>query len=171
MSVLDICVILVITALAIVGAFRGFGRTLYDAIGLYGALWAADAAAFAFADSLHLSDEKGVGRALLFGACFLVLGVLALCLTRFIYGATAFHAGMFDQLLGLGAGIALGMVVMHAAVKAVAIADAGGNSSPVVLARGPVCDEILTFEGYHASLATITGESTHRRVLPDVGMK
>ena len=57
MNWLDIVLLLLIVSVAVFGAARGFGRTAFDALALYGALWFASTLAPLLAAHLNLSAE------------------------------------------------------------------------------------------------------------------
>ena len=166
MNWLDIVLILVIGAVAVVQMVRGFGRAAFDALLLYAALWGADAAALPLAQHVHLANGAAVNHADADALLLVVFGAAALGLSRWVYGMTLFDAGMFDGLLGLGAGLVAGMVAAHGIVHALAMADPDGIGNAVLVANSLVGREMLDFPTFHSVMDTITGAASYHREMP-----
>ena len=166
MNWLDIVLIVVIGGVAIVQMVRGFGRAAFDAVLLYAALWSADAMSLPLARSVHLANGAAVNHADADALLLVVFGVAALGLSRWVYGMTLFDAGMFEGLLGLGAGVAAGMIAAHGIVHALAMADPNETGNAVLVANSLVGNEMLGFPAYHSVMDTITGAATYHRELP-----
>ncbi|MBV9850919.1 MAG: hypothetical protein JO250_14700 [Armatimonadetes bacterium] len=171
MNWLDLVLILVIGGAVVLEMVRGIGRAAFDALLLYAALWGADAAALPLAARVHLADGAAVNHADIYALLLVTFGVAALGVARFLYGMTQFDAGMFEALLGLGAGAATGMIAAHGIVRALAMADPTGTAGAATVAGSFVGHEMLTFPTYHAVMDTVTGATSYRRELPDLGGK
>ena len=172
MNWLDIILLLLIVGTAVVGTVRGLGRAAFDALGLYAALWAASTLAPLVA--VHLTLNAGgaaVNQSWIFGILFVLLGVLMLGVSWYVHSLTRFDAGMFDKLLGLAAGVAMGVIVAHSLVSALVTSDPHRVASAALVADAPVGREVYGFPTYHSVLDTITGATTYRRDLPNVGGK
>ncbi len=168
MNWLDLTLILVIVGLAAVEMVRGFGRGALDALFLYGALCAADAAAPTVGDQLRMGGGAAANRADADALLLVVFGVLALLVSRFVYGLTLMDLGMFDKFLGLCSGLAAGMIVAHAIVSPLAMADPRGKAGAALVASSTVGNEMLDFPTYHSVMDTITGVNSYRAQLPNV---
>ncbi len=164
---LDVVLGLVIGVIAIVEMTRGFGRAVLDALGLYGALWAANALATPLAASVHPSPHPSVNMCIAYGVALLAFGAFSLAVSRFVYGVTMLHMGMFESLLGLGAGVAVGMMAAHSIVRVMAMSDPTGGGAQTV-SESFVGSEMLSFPTYHSVLNTMTGLTSGRRDTPDV---
>ncbi len=81
---------------------RGFGKTAFDALGLYAALWIASALAPLLAAhvSLH-AGGPGINQSWALGLLFVTFGALMLGVSWYVFGMTQLNAGMFDKLLGM----------------------------------------------------------------------
>ena len=168
MNWLDIVLIVVIAGMGITQAFRGFGRGVFDALGLYGALWLAHLTAEPVAESVHFPGAPPLNLGVSYGVMLAIFGILTLLISRFVYGMTQMNAGMFEGFLGLLTGLAAGVILAHGLVCAMDLSDPTGNGSDQVIASGPVATEMLTFPTYHQVMETLTGGAAYRRQLPDV---
>jgi uncharacterized membrane protein required for colicin V production len=163
---LDLILILVICGFAAVEMARGFGKAAFDALFLYAALWCADAAAPLVGNTLKFGGGAAANHADADALLFVVFGLMALGISRFLYRYTEIDLGMFDKLLGLTAGLVAGVVVAHAMVRPMAMADPSGKNGAAVVASSAVGHELLDFPAYHSLLNTFTGANTYRRSLP-----
>ena len=169
MNWLDITLGLLIAALAVVGLVRGFGKTVFDTLALYAALWLASTLAPLLAAHLSLhAGEPGVNQSWAFGSLFILFGGLLLGVSWYVFGMTQLNAGMFDKLLGMAAGVAAGMILAHTVVTDLVTADPRREASAALVASGTVGHEMYSFPTYHSVLDTITGATTYRRELPNV---
>jgi len=172
MNWLDILLLLLIAGAGALGLTRGFGRAALDALGLYGALWLASALAPLLAAHLSLhAGGAGVNRSWAFGLLFLTSGALCLGIAWYCHSLTQFHTGLFDKLFGLAGGVAAGMIVAHGLVSTLVTADPQRVASAAPVRQGAVGTELYSFPAYHSVIDTITGATTYRRELPDVGGK
>jgi len=172
MNWLDILLLLLIAGAAALGLTRGFGRAAFDALGLYGALWLASTLAPLLA--AHLSLHAGgaaVNRSWAFGLLFVLLGALCLGIAWYCHGLTQFEAGLFDKLFGLVGGIAAGMILAHGLVSTLVTSDPQREASAALVSQGTVGTELYAFPAYHSAIDTVTGATTYRRSLPNVGGK
>ena len=164
MNGLDIGLLVLIGIVGVVGLVRGFGRTLLDALALYGALWAASLAAPLVAARLSLhAGGAAINHSWAFALLFLVCGALLLGVSWYVYGMTQFDAGMFDKLLGLAAGLAAGVIVSHAVVNTLVTADPYCVAAAAPVSSGTVGSELYSFSSCHALVDTITGSKTYLR--------
>jgi uncharacterized membrane protein required for colicin V production len=172
MNGLDIGLLVLITAIGVVGIVRGFGRTMLDTLALYAALWAASTTAPLLAARLSLhAGGAGVNHSWAFGLLFLVFSALLLCVSWYVYGMTQFDAGMFDKLLGLAVGLAAGVIVAHSIVSALVIADPDCVASAAMVGSGQIGSELYSFSNYHAVMDTVTGVKTYMRDGPAIAGK
>ena len=172
MNWLDIILGLLIAGIAVVGLVRGFGKTVFDALGLYAALWIASALAPPLA--AHVSFQAGgpgVNLSWALGLLFVAFGALMLGVSWYVFGMTQLNAGMFDKLLGMVAGIAAGMILAHLVVTGLVTADPRLEASAAQVASGTVGNEMYSFPTYHSVMDAITGVKTYHRELLDVGGK
>ena len=171
MNWLDLVLTLVIGGIAVAEMVRGFGRAALDALLLYAALWAASAVYLPLGAQVHLANGAAVNHADIFALLLIVFGGTALGISRFLYGMTLFDAGMFESLLGLGAGAVAGMIAAHGIVRAVALADPSGTAGAALVAGSCIGHEMLDFPTFHAVMNTLTGATSYRRELPSLAGK
>ena len=155
MNWLDIVLFVIIAAAAGIEMVRGFGRAVLDALALYGALWIAEAVASPIADHVHFNPSHSVNHCVILALLLLGLGALAIVLSRFVYEATLINAGMFEGLLGICAGVAVGMVAAHGLVRVLSLSDPTGGMLAAVNNSG-LGGEMLSFSTYHSVLDTLT---------------
>ncbi len=172
MNWLDILLLLLIAGAGALGLKRGFGRAAFDALGLYAALWLASALAPLLAAHLNLqAGGSGVNRSWAFGLLFVALGALCLGIAWYCHGLTQFEAGFFDKLFGLVGGVAVGMILAHGLVAVLVTSDPQREASAALVSQGTVGTELYSFPAYHSAVDTLTGATTYRRELPNVGGK
>jgi uncharacterized membrane protein required for colicin V production len=168
MNGLDIGLVILITAIGVVGLVRGFGRAGLDTLALYGGLWAASLTTplLAARVSFH-AGGAGINESWAFTLLFLVFGALSLGASWYVYGLTQFDLGMFDKLLGLAAGLAAGAIVAHALTVTLVMGDPLCVAAAAPVNTGTVGSELYGFPGYHALMDTITGSKTYMRDAPN----
>ena len=172
MNWLDILLLLLIAGAGALGLKRGFGRAAFDALGLYGALWLASTLAPLLASHLTLNaGGAAVNRSWAFGLLFAASDALGLGLAWYCHGMTHFEAGLFDRLFGLVGGVAAGMILAHVLVAALITSDPQRVASAALVSQGTVGTELYSFPAYHSVIDTITGATSYRRELPNVGGK
>ena len=154
MNALDIVLGILILTVAVVQAVRGFGRAVWDALLLWGALALANLV-------LPMLGSGPVA----YGLLLVVFGTLTLLFSRWLYSVTQWHAGAWEGLLGLVAGLAAGVMLAHGTVRTLW---ATGETGQAQVAASPVGTEMLTFSTYHATLDNLQAETLSQRPLPDV---
>lgn len=167
MTWLDIVLGVLLVGVAVLEMGRGFGRAIFDALALYAALWLSGAAARAL-EAATFHPNTAFSHCWTFGLLFLTFGALGLLVSRFVYHSTLVNAGMFEGLLGLGAGLAVGMILAHGLVRVAVLADPAGQSGARVVAESFLGNEMLSFTTYHSVLATLSGVANTHRTLPNV---
>ena len=164
MNSLDVGLLALIALVGAVGMVRGFGRTALDALALYAGLWAASLAAPLLAARLSLhAGGAAVNQSWAFALLFLVFGPLLLGVSWYVYGLTQFDACMFDKLLGLAVGLAVGVILSHVIVATLVTADPRCVASAAPVSTGTVGCEMYSFSGYHAVMDMISGSKTYMR--------
>ena len=172
MNWLDIVLLLLIAGVAVLGLTRGFGRAAFDALGLYAALWIASTLAPLLAAHLTLhAGGAAVNQSWAFGMLFILFGALLIGASWYLHTMTQLNAGMFDKLLGLAAGAAMGVILAHGVVSALVTSDPRREASAALVAAAPVGREVYEFPTYHSVMDTITGATSYHRELQDVGGK
>ena len=172
MNWLDILLLALIAGAAGLGLKRGFGRASFDALGLYAALWLASFLTPLLASRVTLNaGGAAMNRSWAFGLLFVLLGAFCLGIAWYCHGMTHFEAGLFDKLFGLVGGIAAGMILAHGLVSTLVKSDPQREASAALVSSGTVGSELYSFPAYHSAMDTITGATSYRRELPNVGGK
>jgi uncharacterized membrane protein required for colicin V production len=166
MNGLDIILGFVILGVTALQAFRGFGRAVFDGLGLYGALWISSTAASTLNGSVHVAATSGANQAFLFIVMFMVVGALALLLSRFVYGSILLNLGVFDHFLGLLVGLACGVIIAHGIVQGIDL-DSHGSGSPSMVASSNIGSECLNFSSYHSFVDILSSETSGHDVKTD----
>jgi len=119
MSGFDIVLAAIILIATGISAFRGFGRAVFDCLGLYLALIIAHCAYLPLSGAVHFHSGAADNHAAAYMIVFVLSSIIMLCLSRFVYGTVLYNAGVFDQLLGVAVLIAVIMWrVMQTLAKA-----------------------------------------------------
>lgn len=171
MNILDVIVIIIIVAAIIIETIRGFGKSVFDALAIYGVLWAAAAIAPSFAHVFPIAKDPGVCLSFAYAFTFVLGAIISLILSHYAYNSILLHTGMFDQLLGLIVGIAVGVMISHAITRSVVFSDVSGEKAGEMVATGLISKEMYDFENYHNTIDTITGAATYHKELPNVAGK
>jgi len=172
MNLLDMIAGLILAGGMAVGLVRGFGKTAFDAIALYAALWASSALAPVIVSHFHHSAGVGgvasADEGWVLGLLFCLLGGLMLGVSWYTEGMTLWNAGIFDKLLGLCAGFGIGAILAHTLITCVVLGRVGSDpDQEASTSLGSVSSEFYNFTTYHAVLDTITGAKTYRNEFPD----
>jgi len=166
MSGFDIVLVFVILAAGVIEAIRGFGRAVFDCIGLYLALLGANLVYPPLAGSVHFHVGAADNQACAYGIALFVFGIAMLFVSRFVYGTVLYSAGVFDQLLGVAAGLVLGLMIAHGVTRAISLTDPSGQGRVASYTDTAFSDEILNFTSYHRLMADITNFGQDERSDP-----
>lgn len=169
MNGFDVVLSAIILIAVVIEAFRGFGRAVFDALGLYIALVIAHLAYTPLAGMVRLHDGAADNHAAVYSLCFGLAALIMLCISRFVYGAVHFDAGVFDKLLGVAAGIAIGLMVAHGITTGIALTDPTGRGEVASYTDTAFGDEMLNFTSYHRFLTTISAMGDNQRSDPTAG--
>jgi hypothetical protein len=148
MNALDIILGFVMIVIVALQTFRGFGRALFDGLGLYCVLLISSAVAAA-STNLHITASAAGTQTFMFVITFVVTGILAVFVSRWVYGTVLLNLGMFEHLMGLVAGVACALIVAHGIVQAIDL-DTQGTTGPNIIASSSIGQECLTFDSYHS---------------------
>jgi len=146
---------IILISAAVLQAFRGFGRAIFDTLCLYAALWCASASTHAAAGAIHLSSDPDSNHAGVFAALFVVYAVLGILVSRYVYSMTHFHLGMMEALLGLCAGIGAGIILCHAVTCVVNFSGSGNGLGQSLVAQSPIGHELYSFDSFHSTMTAI----------------
>ena len=169
MNGFDVVLSAIILIAVIIETFRGFGRAVFDALGLYIALVIAHVSYVPLAGVIRFHDGAADNHAASYALCFGLAAVIMLCLSRFVYGAVHFDAGVFDKLLGVAAGIAIGVMVAHGITAGIALTDPTGRGEVASYTDTQLGDEMLNFTSYHRFMETISAMGDNQRTDPTAG--
>lgn len=156
MNGFDIALAAIILIATGIEAFRGFGRAVFDALALYIALVISHCAYTPLASLVHFHSGAADNHAVAYAVCFGLSAVVMLLVARFVYGTMLYNAGVFDQLLGVVAGIVIGVMVAHGITTSIALTDPTGNGEVAAYTDTPLGDEVLNFTSYHHFMETIS---------------
>ena len=169
MSGFDIVLALIILVATAVEAFRGFGRAIFDGLGLYIALIIAHCAYLPLAGAVRFHSGAADNHAVAYAVVFGVSSVLMLVASRFVYGTLLYNAGVFDQFLGVVAGIVIGVIVAHGVATSVSLTDPNGNGMVASYTDTTLGDEMLNFTTYHHFMQSISTFGDNQRTDPTAG--
>lgn len=169
MSAFDIVLAAIILTATGLEAFRGFGRAVFDCLGLYFALVIAHCAYVPLSSAVHFHSGAADNHAVAYGICFGVSAVIMLVVARFIYGTVLYNAGVFDQVLGVVAGIVIGIMIAHGITTGVSLTDPTGNGEVASYTTTPLGNEMLNFTAYHHMMESLSTFGDNQRADPTAG--
>lgn len=169
MGVFDIVLAGIILIVTGIEAFRGFGRAVFDCLGLYLALIIAHCAYLPLSSAVHFHNGAADNHAAAYTLIFALSGVVMLVVARWVYGTVLYNAGVFDQLLGVAAGITLGIMIAHGITTSIALTDPTGNGQVASYTDTPLSDEVLNFTSYHKFMTSISSFGDNQRTDPTAG--
>lgn len=169
MNGFDVVLSAIILIAVIIETFRGFGRAVFDALGIYIALVIAHISYTPLSRMVRLHDGAADNHAAVYAVCFGVAALIMLCVSRFVYGAVHFDASSFDKLLGVVAGIALGIMVAHGITTSISLTDPTGRGEVASYTDSSLGDEMLNFTSYHRFMTTISAMGDNTKSDPTAG--
>jgi uncharacterized membrane protein required for colicin V production len=149
MNVIDVVLVLLVIAIVVIEAKRGFGKVAFDFVALLVALHAASAAAPTAAASIHLAGDAPATQAIWVAILFLLLGALLIWVGKIAYQHTQFSLELFDNPLGGVLGIGVAVIVGHVLVSTLAISSGVGGAPPEVISGSTLGMEFYQFGAYH----------------------
>jgi uncharacterized membrane protein required for colicin V production len=148
MNWFDGVAILLIIVIAWVESMRGFGRAIFDFVGGLIALKVSIFVSRPLAEAAPLMASEAGGEAFWMAMVFLILVVLIVVATKFIYETTLMSLDVLDPVVGGILGVASGCVVAHLFLRVMLAAYADTDFANVVL-HSFVGQEIIAFRSYH----------------------
>ena len=148
MTWFDGIALVLIMLVAWLESVRGFGRAIFDFVGSLIALKIATFAAKPLAASVPLLQPEANSEAFWMGAVFVLLVVLIIVATKFIYETTLLSLDVLDPVVGGLLGLASGIVVAHMFIRVILTAYSGTDFANLVM-DSFVGQEIIAFRTYH----------------------
>jgi hypothetical protein len=100
---------------------------------------------------------------------FAIFGLLMLMLARFVYGTLLYSAGSFDQMLGLVAGVVIGVMIAHGITLSVSLTDPSGQGQVASYTDTTLGNEVLNFTSYHHFIQNLSNFGEDQRNDPTAG--
>ena len=148
MSWIDVVALLVVVLLAWLESIRGFGRAIFDFVGALIALKIATFTAKPLAEAAPLLQPEGHAEGLWMAVVFLVLVVLIIIATKYIYETTLLSLDVLDPVVGGLLGAGSGIIVAHLFLRVLLATYADTEFAKVVLATF-MGQEVIAFRTYH----------------------
>ena len=148
MNWFDVVAILLVLLVAWIESLRGFGRAIFDFVGALIALRIAIFAGKPLATAVPLLQPEAHSEALWMGATFVLLTVLIIIATKYIYETTLLSLDVLDPIVGGLFGLGSGIIVAHLFMRSLLTAYAGTDFATVVL-NSFMGQELITFRTYH----------------------
>lgn len=148
MTWFDVVAILLILLIAWLESLRGFGRAIFDFVGGLIALKVASFAAPPLAEAVPLLQPESHAEAFWLSAVFLLLVVLIIIATKFIYETTLLSLDVLDPVVGGLLGCASGVIVAHVFIRILLLAYGSTDFGTVVL-NSFMGQEVILFRSYH----------------------
>jgi len=147
MSWVDVVAALIIILVAFVESKRGFGRALFDIIGLVVSLKLAIVLAGVLHKSTPIGASENGSEAFWTAVLFIVFGVLTVLASKVLYETTLLSLDVLDPTLGAILGIGSGLMVAHIFLRVLILAYTGTPLEPL-LAGTFAARQILYLSGY-----------------------
>jgi uncharacterized membrane protein required for colicin V production len=147
MTWFDVVAILLIAAIAWLESIRGFGRAIFDFVGGLIALKISTVASGWLATAMPLMESEASAEAFWMVMIFIVLVVLIIIATKFIYETTLLSLDVLDPVVGGVLGFASGVIAAHVFLRAMLAAYADTDFANTVL-NSFMGQEIVQFRSY-----------------------
>jgi uncharacterized membrane protein required for colicin V production len=147
MTWLDVVALLLIALIGWLESIRGFGRAIFDFVGCLIAVKISTFAAKPLAVAVPLLQPESHAEAFWMAMVFLLLAVLIIIATKYIYETTLMSLDVLDPLVGAVLGVASGIVVAHMFLRILLTAYAETDFANVVL-NSFVGQEIVAFRTF-----------------------
>jgi uncharacterized membrane protein required for colicin V production len=154
MTWFDIVALLLIALIAWMESIRGFGRAVFDFVGALIALKVSTFVAKPLADAVPLLQPEANAEAFWVGAVFVLLIVLIVVATKFIYETTLLSLDVLDPVVGGLLGLASGIIVAHLFIRIMLTAYGGTDFSKLVQ-DSFIGQELIAFRTYHTVVTAL----------------
>jgi len=148
MTWIDAVALVVVILIAWFESVRGFGRAIFDFVGALIAVKLATFVAGPLGNAAPLLQPESRAEAFWMAMVFVVLGVLIIIATKFIYETTLLSLDVLDPVVGALLGIGSGIVTAHVFLRVLLAAYADTEFAKVVSATF-MGQELVTFRTFH----------------------
>lgn len=148
MNWFDIIAVLLILLITWLESVRGFGRAVFDLVGALISLRVAIALAPSLATAVPLLQSDAGSEALWMAASFVLLMVLVIIATKYIYETTLLSLDVLDPLVGGVLGFVSGIVIAHTFLRVMLTAYANTDFGTTLL-NSFAGQELVVFRSYH----------------------
>jgi len=148
MTWIDAVALVLVVLIAWFENVRGFGRAIFDFVGALIAVKLATFVAQPLGNAAPLLQPEARAEAFWLAMVFLVLGVLIIVATKFIYETTLLSLDVLDPVVGGLLGVGSGIVTAHVFLRMLLTAYADTEFAKVV-SHSFVGHEIISFRSYH----------------------
>ncbi len=154
MTWFDIVVFLLLAVVVWLESNRGFGRALFDAIGAVVVLKLSTTVSHTLATALPLSQAEAANDAIWLAGVFVILMVLVVLASRFLYETTLLSLDVLDPLVGGMLGVVSGLIVAHIFLRVMLLAY-GDSESARILMQSFAGQELIQFRTFHMVLTAL----------------
>ena len=154
MTWFDAVTLLLIVAIIWLESTRGFGRALFDAVGAIIALKVSQFAAKPLAEAIPVLSGAATNEAFWLATVFVVLAVLVVIASRFLYETTLLSLDVLDPVVGGILGAVCGLVSAHVLLRTLLLAYGQSDAAKVLLGSF-VGHELLQFRTFHTVVTAL----------------
>ena len=153
----DFIVFVIVVAVAVAQAFRGFGHALYDIAALYVALTISTNLSGWLAVRIHFTPGAAPNEAVSFAVLFVLFGGGLLVLAHVFHNIAGLSLDPMDAVAGAILGFFSGIIIAHAFVQFLVIHSGAVATGPlpVQIQNTTLSKEVYTFEGFKAIMARL----------------
>ncbi len=154
MTWMDAIALVLIVVVGWLESVRGFGRAIFDFVGCLIALKIATFVAGPLAGAAPLLQPEAMAEGFWIAVVFLILVVLIVIATKFIYESTLLSLDVMDPVVGGLLGVGSGIIVSHIFLRVLMTAYGGTDFAKIVLGSF-VGQELIAFRTYHIVLTAL----------------
>jgi uncharacterized membrane protein required for colicin V production len=148
MTWMDAIALVLIVVIAWLESVRGFGRAIFDFVGCLIALKIATFVAKPLAGTVPLLQPEAMAEGFWMATVFLILVVLIVIATKYIYESTLLSLDVMDPVVGGLLGVGSGIIVAHIFLRVLMTAYGDTEFAKTVLSSF-VGQELIAFRTYH----------------------
>ncbi|MFB3882287.1 MAG: CvpA family protein [Armatimonadota bacterium] len=148
MTWMDAIALVLVVVVAWMESVRGFGRAIFDFVGCLIAVKVATFVAGPLAGAAPILQAEKTAEGFWIAAVFVVLVVLVIIATKFIYESTLLSLDVLDPVVGGLLGVGSGIIVAHVFLRVLMTAYGDTEFAKIVLGSF-VGQELIAFRTYH----------------------
>ncbi len=157
MTWLDLIMILILGAAAIIQGRRGFLQSLFDLLALSGCAIVAKSYGARVGQVVNLGEAGGMVLT------FFLLGAVGIAVSKLVYNMVPLTIEAWDPLFGAILGLGCGIAISHLLISAIVVSK-GPDYAPV--SHSGLCMQLYEFRAWHRFLEIMHGLGGYEEPTP-----